>query len=317
MTSVGTRAAVRYRAFRDDDLPGVLTLWEEAGWGQLDDATWRQWYRDTPYGNALIWVVESASGEILGKLALTPSEVNLPGRTVKAVRVSLFILHPRLRGTRVDREHPFVELMAAAAVDIGGEGVYALGYGFPHPVMYAPARFVAADGILPVQLWRLPCHVVHATRNTAPAPGESVIDVLTEEHEALAAGTASALGAQCHVRRSLEWMRWRIGGDRLVELRTGTGELDALAAIRGRDGLVSDLHVLHESYLVPVLAASARLSPDGKVVVPGLPVLLPALERLQAEAVAARLAFACWSYDESLVPSEEIAPERWLPMHAD
>ena len=318
MTAVKTDAAVSYRGFQEDDLPGVLALWDEAGWGHLDEATWRQWYRDTPHGDARIWVVESGRGKIMGQLVFTPSEVDVAGTTVKALRSSAYILHPDLRRASLGRRHPLVELTAVSAADVAAEGHYALGYGFPHPVMYAACRWLAEHEVLPVQLWRLPCFMVSGTtRDDESGLVELSVDVLTGEHQALAAGTAAALGARCYVRRSLAWMRWRIGGNRLVEVRVGDDRPAALAAVRQADDLLNDLYVSDASCVEPVLAAAARRATNGTVVVPGLPALFPALERLQAEPVAGPLAFACWSYDTSVVPSEEIAPERWFPMHAD
>lgn len=317
MTVGSLRTGLSCRAFRDDDLLGVLALWDNSGWGALDEATWKQWYRDTPHGDSPIWVMESA-GDIVAQLVFTPGEVEIGGALVKSLRSSAAILHPHLRHAPLDGQHPLVRIMAQATADIVAEGTYAVGYGFPHPVMFPLSRYLADHEILPVQLSTFGCRVVHATHNTAASEFDcSVTTALTDEHESLARCTPRAFGVDCYVRRSLPWMKWRIGGDRIVEVRTTAGELVAFAAVRGRDHLVSDIHVRDASYVDALLSAAALLSRDLRAGVPALPVLLPALERLQAAPAPARLAFTCCTYDEQRVPSQEIAPERWFPMQAD
>ena len=66
-TDSSERPAAFLRAFEDQDVSGLLALWDvESGWGQLIEAQWSSWYVDSLCGPVIIAVAEDEQGAIDG-----------------------------------------------------------------------------------------------------------------------------------------------------------------------------------------------------------------------------------------------------------
>src|ERR1044071_6194688 len=92
------REQLTYRLFEDDDLPGLLRLWEEAGWGTLAPEQWRAWFVDGPPGPSLVTAGVDGRGEVAAQEMFAPSRAVVGGREVRALRVSAPIVREALRG---------------------------------------------------------------------------------------------------------------------------------------------------------------------------------------------------------------------------
>jgi hypothetical protein len=324
MSDQESAAALTFRAFEQRDLAAVIELWEAAGWGSLDEATWNAWYDHTPHGAAIITVVEDEAGAIAGQFAMVPCEVSVSGRTVRGLRSSAVLLRSdvifRRESSSAESGHPLLGL-PAAGFELARRQGYDLVYTFPHERMLPVMRAMDRYGVAPVQLARYGCVEIDAGLALHPVGdcrlSARSIEVIAVEHVDLARRTPTALSVNCYVVRSLDWMRWRLGGHCLSEVRTDAGELAALTAVDTKTGLLSDIHVRHESYLAPALAAAATSSPTGRLKVMALPQFAAACAELGGVKTDYEFTFACWSLNEREVPSETIAPSLWLPMHAD
>ena len=87
-----------YRLFEDADLPGVLRLWDEAGWGTLTPEQWREWFVDGPQGPSLVTVAIDERGEVVAQEVFAPSRAVVRGREIRALRLSAPILREQIRG---------------------------------------------------------------------------------------------------------------------------------------------------------------------------------------------------------------------------
>src|ERR1044072_6535846 len=119
-----------YRLFEDGDLPGLLRLWEEAGWGTLTPEQWREWFVHGPHGPSLVTVALDERGEVAAQEVYAPSRAVIGGREVGGLRFSAPIVREGLRrGSLRDGTHPVFGLFKAAetaAAERGFSVVYSL-----------------------------------------------------------------------------------------------------------------------------------------------------------------------------------------------
>ena len=91
------REQLTYRLFEDGDLPGLLRLWEEAGWGTLAPEQWREWFVNGPQGPSLVTVGVDGRGEVAAQEMFAPSRAVVGGREVRALRFSAPIVSEEAR----------------------------------------------------------------------------------------------------------------------------------------------------------------------------------------------------------------------------
>src|ERR1044072_6653543 len=138
-----------YRLFDDGDLPGLLRLWEEAGWGMLTPEQWREWFVDGPQGPSLVTVAIDEQGEVAAQEVFAPSRAVVGGREVRALRFSAPIVRERLGGSSFrDGTHPVFGLFKAAEAVAAERGV-AVGYRLPEHGWLPIFRLAPRYGILP------------------------------------------------------------------------------------------------------------------------------------------------------------------------
>ena len=319
-----------YRLFEERDLPSLLRLWEEAGWGAISEAQWREWFLDTPHGACLIMVAEDARGEIAGQEIFTPTRVAVEHREVTALRLSAPILrHEARRDSVRSREHPAVALYYAAEAEAVAQG-YSIIYSLPEhawlPAFRRLTRFSVAefdcatlclDGELPSQLKELAAELY-----------AQPVAAFGEEYEALWRAACENFNGTCGVVRRPRWLAYRNSGRAALEVRRRQDKsLCGYVAIKKRGGLVADALAPRPQELPRVLAAAivyladARRDGDAPTDSDTLkamvtPSLRPALAALGFTPTDYKFAFACNSIDEAL-PAALIAPECWYVMPGD
>src|SRR5262249_49496711 len=122
---------ITYRLFEDQDLPGLLALWEEeSGWGGMTEELWRKWYLETPNGPCLVAVAIGEGGEVSGQAVFTPTQVVVGDKEIRALRISAPILRKELRQAALKLNHPFIGLYLAGASAALKQG-YGMLYGLP------------------------------------------------------------------------------------------------------------------------------------------------------------------------------------------
>ena len=314
--------ALTYRLVEERDVPALLRLWEEAGWGTLSEDAWRQWFVETPYGRCVVAVAVDERGEVVAQEMFTPSLVSVDGREVCALRFSAPIVSKTVRDVSLrSREHPVFGLYRTAAEAARAQG-FGVIYSLPEyawlPVFrrfeaFAEASYpcvaIPLDGggqaILPVRAGRIAC------------PPQ-----FNDEYDRLWLSARETFPIHCGIVRRQEWVRFRNSGRLAVEVRDASdGSLTGYASVKKQTGLLADVLARHPDELPHVLQATLRWLSENRgglthLKVMQTPALAAALEALPTEAVDYRFAFTCRTLDETL-PAAAIAPERWHTMPGD
>lgn len=317
MSTAAGAGELTCRPFREDDLSGVLRLWEEeSGWGGITPEQWRRWYVDRPDGACIVVVAEDGAGRVVGQAVFAPTPVRVDGEEVAAVRLGAPILaRGARRGSIRSQAHPMVRLYRAgarASAEAGFRVLYAVPEHawLPFFRWFGEFRMVEhpCAALLPADAGAM--RAAAAGLAAAPASGFGA------EHDALWAQAAERFPIRCAVDRGAARLRYRIGGHVVLEARDGGGALAGYAAIHKRTGLLEDVLARDPAGLAPVLAAALAWlagSPEGagrEVKAMETPWLRPALQALGFTPVDYRFAFVCTALDPSL-PLDRIDPERW------
>lgn len=322
-----------YRLFEDEDLPGLLRLWEEAGWGTLSPEQWREWFVDGPQGPSLVTVGIDERGEVVAQEVFAPSRAVVGGREVRALRFSAPIVRERLRGGSLrDSTHPVVGLFKAAEAAATERG-FSVIYSMPEHGWLPIFRIATRFGISPFAEAAYSC----AALSIAAAESAQVelaarglvacgITEFGEEYEHLWREAKESFPIDCGVVRDTAWLRFRNSGRIAVEVRERTsGRLVGYSATKNQTGLLADLLARERDELKSVIAATLRWLNDERSALPvGLthlkvmrtPMLAPAIDALGFTPIDYRFAFTCRTFDPAL-SLEDVAPERWYILPGD
>jgi hypothetical protein len=309
--------ALTYRLLEEGDVPALLRLWEEAGWGTLTEDVWRQWFVETPHGRCVVTVAVDDRGEVVAQEMFTPSLLSIDGREVRALRVSAPIVSSSIRGISLRHpEHPVFGLYHTAAEAAAAQG-FGVIYSLPEygwlPIFRSLRNF--AEAAYPCVAVRLDAH--HDTNAFVGRAPE-----FNDEYDRLWLSARENFPIHCGVVRRQEWVRFRNSGRIAVEVRDASdGSLAGYASVKKQTGLLADVLARHPDELPHVLNATLRWLAENRggltqIKVMQTPALAAALEGFSTEAVDYRFAFTCRTLDDAL-PAAAIAPERWHSMPGD
>ncbi|HET6980367.1 MAG TPA: hypothetical protein VFI24_28790 [Pyrinomonadaceae bacterium] len=322
-----------YRMFEDADLPGLLRLWEEAGWGTLTPEQWREWFVDGPQGPSIVTVGIDGRGEIVAQEMFAPSRAVVGGREVRALRFSAPIVREGLRGGSLrDGAHPVFGLFKAAeaaAVERGFSVVYSIPEHGWLPIFRVATRY----GISPFAEAAYSCAALPVEAANAPevelaARGLVVCSITEfgEEYEQLWREAKESFPIDCGVVRDTAWLSFRNSGRIAVEVRERTsGRLVGYSATKKQTGLLADLLARERGELKNVIAATLRwLNDELSGLARGLthlkvmrtPTLAPAIDALGFTPIDYQFAFTCKAFD-AVFSLEDVAPERWYILPGD
>ena len=324
------REQLTYRLFEDGDLPGLLRLWEEAGWGTLMPEQWRAWFVDGPQGPSLVTVGVDGRGEVAAQEMFAPSRAVVGGREVRALRFSAPIVREGLRGGSLrDGAHPVVGLYKAAEAEASARG-FSVVYSLPEHAWLPIFRRVPRFGIRPFAeasytCVSLPIEAARAPEVERAAQGFEARGVAEfgDEYGGLWREARESFPIDCGVVRDPAWLRFRNSGRIAVEVRErASGELVGYSATKKQTGLVADLLAREPGELKNVLAATLRrLDAERPAALTHLkvmrtPALAPALDALGFAPTDYRFAFTCNTCDPALA-LDDVAPERWYILPGD
>ena len=322
-----------YRLFHDADLPGLLRLWEEAGWGTLTPEQWREWFIYGPQGPSLVTVATDEQGDVVAQEVFAPSRAVVGGREVGALRVSAPILREEIRGGSLrDAAHPIFGLLKAgeaAAAARGFSVIYSLPeYGWLPVFRILPRVGIPRYGEAAYACVSTPIDAALAPEIERVANGLETHSVtqFEEEYEGLWRQAKETFPIDYGVVRDPAWLRFRNSGRITVEVReAATGRLVGYSATKKQTGLVADLLAREPGELKCVIAATLRWLATNRSDLPaGLThlkvmrtsALAPAVDALGFTPTDYRFAFFCKAFD-STVPVEDVAPERWYILPGD
>ncbi len=323
-----------YRLFREDDLPGLLRLWdEETDWGPLTEETWRRWYVDTPYGPCAIVVAVDEQNQVVGQMVFTPTRVRVGRREVTAARLSAPILRRDVRGGPAHGgNHPllgFYRVGTNAVRDQGWSLVYALPEASWLP-FFRMSRLRPVLDLPPLADAEFPCMAATLEAHGPFLPGGRTVQPAEQfgsEYDEVWESARTELPVECGVVRSPGWLRYRLGGHLTLSVRDSNGRLLGYVAIHRKRGLIVDWLARSRRDFVPTLGAVMGWlkTTDAQPAEPKLatltamatPRLAPALRELGFAPVDYRFAFVCTTTLDPSLAAEEIAPERWYIMPGD
>ena len=326
---------ITYRLFQDSDLPGVLRLWEEeSGWGALTPELWRQWYRGTPFGDAVIAVAVDESGAIAGQETFVPARVAVGERVVKAWRLSAPILRNDLRRHSLgDMDHPTFRLYQTATHSAAVQGTDII-YALPEVNWLPVFRVLARRRIVFFSGAKYECLVLPLAASFSN-DGDSSFVVRTvnefgDEYAALWHEAKNNFPIQCGVERSPLWLGYKNGAHLTLAAYDQHDRLTGYGAINRRTGLIADWLTRRPADTVKVLAAIvhylATQHTAGVKTIPSVikamstPILNDALRTLGFMPIDFHFAFVCALRDPNAateLSAEAIRPEHWYLMPGD
>jgi hypothetical protein len=254
MTFPAQGQQLTYRLHSEEDIPGLLRLWEEnTGWGAMAPEQWRQWYVDTPYGPCLIPVAVDGTGAVRGQIVLTPARLAVADREVKALRLSAPILQKELRGLK--REHPALSLYERALEAARGQQ-YEFIYAYPDQLVAPFFRRYTTAGLIDSN-----CLVMQVE------PGQTNLDAgicvspesgFGDEYERLWEESRCLWPISVGIVRSREWLKFRNGGRLTLGVRSTAGDLMGYSALDRRNGLLADCLARRPEDLARVVSATIQ-----------------------------------------------------------
>jgi hypothetical protein len=309
--------ALTYRLVEEHDVPALLRLWAEAGWGTLTEDVWRHWFVETPHGRCVVAVAVDEGGEVVAQEMFTPSLVSIDGREVRALRVSAPIVSASIRGISLRHpDHPVFGLYRTAVEAASAQGFGVL-YSLPEYGWLPIFRLIPgfAEAVYPCVAVPLDAH-----QDSNAFVGRSA--EYNDEYDRLWLSARETFPIHCGVVRRHEWVRFRNSGRIAVEVRdTSDGSLTGYASVKKQTGLLADVLARSPDELPHVLNATVRWLARNRgglthLKVMQTPALAAALEGFPTEPVDYRFAFTCRTLGDAL-PAEAIAPERWHAMPGD
>jgi hypothetical protein len=318
---------VVYRLFQGEDVPGLLRLWQKKPeWGTLTPEEWREWYVQTPFGDAAVVVaVNRASEEVVGQMVFAPSLLLVSGREVPAYRVNVPILARPLTWAAHD-VRPFDHPLAAMYL----HGIKALRdrrrgliYAVPDP------RWLRALQVTPFfqygafPLWSHPL-TLEAPLPLGPGFTAGPLEQNDKGIDALWEKASRLYG--CLVVRNARTLPFKVGSPEYHVVGAYKGsELVGLTVSRSKgDGqwLICDvLSADAGPSLRATLAAACNLAdrqahaaplerPISKVAVLTTPTMEPAARALGFARDAYEFPLVVHLLDET-ISKDEVAPPRW------
>jgi hypothetical protein len=243
-----------YRLYREEDIPGLLRLWEEnTEWGRLTPEQWREWYVDTPHGPCLIPVAIDETGTARGQLVLTPARLAFGDQELKALRLSAPILQKQLRA--IQRPHPTLCLYERAV-----EAAIAQGYGlfYAYPDRRALHFFRRH---MDVRFVELKCVALVLGSREFQSESNLLVTRETsfgEEYQQLWIESRKRFPISLGIARSCQWLKYRNGAQLMLGVRSASGGLVGYLALNTRTELITDCLARTPEDLVRVLSASIR-----------------------------------------------------------
>jgi hypothetical protein len=334
MESLST-LSLTYRLYRENDLTGILVLWEKySGWGAITERQFQEWYFNTPFGNSMIIVATGEDDEVLGQLIFFPACIRVGAETIKAYRVSSPIIHPDLRTQDFKKfDHP-VFAMYRLGLEMARRDEFSLLYSFPSVGWLTGVKTLPNYGFPLTDLATFPCFSIALDDTTANYARENydwrftLIENFTEEYDVLWDDAVTQFPIQCGVVRNREWLTFKLSQHFVFEARMPDNKLVGYLAIRKSDGLMIDCLArtpddLRLVYLA-VIGYLRKSFSEGQVLPwkkPELKVIAtPGLEKIftgfPGKKIAYDFAFYCCDIGD-VAGNELFASKNWYMMPYD
>src|SRR4051794_11663974 len=241
----GIPGGLEYRPFREEDLPGVLRLWEkDTDWGRPTPEAWGRWYAGTPAGPLLVIVAVAEGAEVVGQFAFAPSAICARGELIPVVRPFAPIISQSLRGRMLTidpLELPTARMFAAAIPELVARG-HRLSYMVAHPHWMLMLKLLPHLNHHVFPLWSRPLPL---ERQLPLAAGHEAFPITAWDERIDRLWDVASRLHGCLVVRNAMSLRWKVGGGdhRVVGVERGGEMVGLVASHRKGEGqwLICDL----------------------------------------------------------------------------
>jgi hypothetical protein len=301
----------------DDEVPQLLRLWEEAGWGQVPAENWMARHREGPHGPSRVEVAVDHDGSLLGQVTVLRVALNVRGITVPAGRLFGLVMSPRFRkasGYVPLPRHPLRRMLDAAIQGARDEGAVTV-YTMPDKRVLRLAPLVMPSAkTARFPFWSRPIHPLPEM-----VPGHETVPVVTpEDIDAVWARCRPELVCPVRDARTLAWKN--LFATLRLEGIARHGELVAIVASRAhgdRQWMVEDLLAVDDdafrAAITSVVHAAAAESADRELRKVGA-LVVPSTERAFAGCgfAADDFTFNVLSLPlTATLSAEDVDPARW------
>lgn len=246
--SIENTEKLSYRLYQDNDMEGVLELWEKySGWGGITEKQFVDWHINTPLGPCIIVVALDSAEQIVGQIVFVPSVVYAAQKENTAYRVMAPIINAAVRGADIKNfDHPAFSMLRFGMDEAKKRGNYIIyfipsvgwlnvlktfsKFGLPQPSMssFGCLRISLSDETLQLQNLNEAYYIQQGS--------------FGEEYDALWTDSAARLPLIWAVKRSADWLRWKRGNHLLLEMRDRIHhKLKGYVVIKRSAGLIVDI----------------------------------------------------------------------------
>lgn len=325
---------LQYRLYTDQDLPGVLDLWEKhSGWGGISQEDFNTWYLNTPYGSCIIIVAVNETGQIVGQKIFIPSLIQIKDKQVKALRISAPILHENFRQTAITRANHPAYSMLRSGIEAAIHQGYKIVYLYPALGWVTPMRLCHSFNLPRIDIATFDCFGISLNDPATlyPLSDDLVVTELKidfhNDHNELWNEAVHNFPISCGVVRNTKWLNWKSGGHLVLEVRNAQSQLlKGYLCLNKQSGLVVDMLARTEQdagkILKSVIHSVHHLNPQ-RIPIPSNEIngmytatFQSLLKNIKYGFKKFRFAFGCFPLDISIC-DEDIKPSNWYMMPND
>ncbi len=232
---------ITYREYHNSDLKAVLDLWEHfSGWGRPDEDEFKEWLK-TPFGKVFILLAIDHSGEVIGQVFYTPTNIYLEGKKLRGVKISSPIIHKDYRSGNIDIKSSLIINLLLEGEKIlkerGIDWVYAL----PAKGWEKIMKIAHIAGASPWATGRYRCLEVVGEYPILNQLILKALDSFPKESNLVWNNFKNAQKSHSFVTRDSKWLKYKWGGDLKIGFYNESDTLIGYAVVQEDTGLLLDL----------------------------------------------------------------------------